>query len=337
MKYFIEKRSLANPNWDPVRFYFNIRDNAIGKQWLNAQINLLYKNNPIVPKTHPLDKVNSNVSDIEFLCERFNHGVNQTNKHIDGYEHIDVQLDPTNIDQDELNIAHHHFEKLIGQKWKVGKWFDNASEAGKWAIMEVNSTIHNIEWCLPRWNRFDHSYNCRDFINNTYSPHNQFEVLEGNKVTLDSYKCYQKTHPWGTVVLYYSQTGKPHYAAFEDKDEYVERENITGHKYVTGEAFIQLNWFPDTTEEYEKWLVHYGWDLNDVTECYYGLLVADIDKQDIYPRFGNDEKEVTKVYIEHDDVTKVGLADNNYKEVCSRDYSWYTWKDQYKTDKEFFK
>ena len=47
-----------------------------------------------------------------------------------GYEHIDVQLDPTNIDQDELNIAHHHFEKLIGQKWKVSKWFDNASEAG---------------------------------------------------------------------------------------------------------------------------------------------------------------------------------------------------------------
>jgi hypothetical protein len=40
--------------------------------------------------------------------------------------------------------------------------------------------------------------------------------------------------------------------------------------------------------------------------------------------------------IQYDDITKVGLANNKYQERCSRDYSWYTWEDQYKADKEKF-
>ena len=80
----------------------------------------------------------------------------------------------------------------------------------------------------------------------------------------------------------------------------------------------------------------YGFDLNDITECYYGLIVADIDKEYIIPRYGNDEMEVHDVILQYDDVIKIGLADDNYKEVLSRDYSWYTWKDQYEAYKKHF-
>ena len=39
---------------------------------------------------------------------------------------------------------------------------------------------------------------------------------------------------------------------------------------------------------------------------------------------------------QYDDIIKIGLADDNYKEVLSRDYSWYTWEDQYKAYKKEF-
>lgn len=336
MKYFVESKSLRNPELEPQMIYLNIRDNAIGKQWTDALIKNILGNDSLIPKTHPLDKLDSYMSDIEFLCERFNHGVKQINKHIDGYEHIDIQLDPTNINQDKLNQAHHHFEKLIGQKWNVNKWFDNASEPGKWAIMELNSSIHNIE--MNRKDMFFrvHSYNCRDWINNQWPLHNQFEMLEANKITYDSYKCYQKDQPWGSMYLAYTQTGKPHCDAFEDKDEYVDRNNVTGWRYVTGEGQLVFSWPSDTLEQYEKWLVDKGFDLNDITECYYGLIVADIDKQYIMPRYGNDLMAVCDTMIQYDDVIKIGLADDNYKEVLSRDYSWYTWEDQYKAYKKHF-
>ena len=336
MKYFFEKRSLANPKLEPLKIYFNIRNNAVGNQWKDAHYSLLYQTNPIVPEAHPIDKLDNHTSDLEFLCDRINHGVRKINKHIDGYEYIDLQLDPTNIDQDKLNQAHHHFETLIGQKWNVSKWFDTASDAGKWAIMELNSSIHNIELYQKDWHVYAHAYNCRDWINNRWSPHNQFDMLEKNKITYDSYKCYQKSHPWGSVILFYSQTGKPHYDAFEDNDEYVDRNNVTGWRYVTGETLFNFVWLPDRLEEYETWLVNKGYDLNDITECYYSLIVADIDRDYIIPRYGNDEMEVHDVMIQYDDITKVGLANDDYKEIFSRDYSWYTWEDQYKADKEKF-
>ena len=138
------------------------------------------------------------------------------------------------------------------------------------------------------------------------------------------------------MVLAYTQTGKPHYDAFEDKDEYVDRDNVTGWRYVTGEVALNFCWPPDTLKQYEKWLVDKGFDLNDITECYYGLIVADIDKQYIMPRYGKDLMEVCDTMIQYDDVIKIGLADDNYKEVLSRDYSWYTWEDQYKAYKKHF-
>ena len=42
MKYFFEKRSLKNPKLEPIKIYFNIRNNEIGKQWLHAHVNMLY-------------------------------------------------------------------------------------------------------------------------------------------------------------------------------------------------------------------------------------------------------------------------------------------------------
>ena len=54
------------------------------------------------------------------------------------------------------------------------------------------------------------------------------------------------------------------------------------------------------------------------------------------PRYGKDLMEVCDTMIQYDDVIKIGLADDNYKEVLSRDYSWYTWEDQYEANKKHF-
>lgn len=336
MKYFFEKQSLLNPKLEPIRIYFNIRNNAAGGQWKEAHYNIIYKDNSIVPQAHPLDKVDNYTTDLEFLCERFNYGVTKINKWVDGYEQIDLQLDPTNINQDTLNQAHHHFETLIGQKWNVSKWFDNATHAAKWAIMELNSSIHNIELNQKNWTMYAHSYNCRDWYTDSYSPHNQMDVLESNKITYDSYKCYQKSHPWGTMLVYYSQTGKPHFDAFEDEDEYVDKDNVTGCRYMSGECIFNFVHLENRLPQFEKWLVDHNYDLDDITECYYGLIVGEIDREWAMPRYGNNEQDFMNTIVQFEDITKVGLADDNYKEICSKEYDWYTWKDQYQADKEFF-
>ena len=90
MKYFVQSKSLRNSKLEPLTIYFNIRDNAIGKQWTDSLIKNIVGNDSLIPKTHPLDKIDNYMSDIEFLCQRFNHGIKQINKHIDGLSLIHI-------------------------------------------------------------------------------------------------------------------------------------------------------------------------------------------------------------------------------------------------------
>ena len=152
--------------------------------------------------------------------------------------------------------------------------------------------------------------------------------------------------PWGSLQLFYNQTGKTHYDAYIDNDAVVDKDNISGWRYITGEVMLNLafdferqyvNDFDTKAKKYRDWLENMGYDLNDATQCYYGLIVADIDKQHIMPKYGNDIFEVHDKIMQYNDITKIGLCDDDYNQILSRDYSWYTWEDQYKANKEFYR
>ena len=387
MKYLVESRSLIDATLEPLQLYFNIRDNALGKQWQEVLIKNFFSKDSLMPEDHPVDKLESHWGipkhprSIAVMCDAINLGIKIINEEIrpKGYPRIDldfsVSLLETNAFRDLMNEAHFHFETLVGQKWDVGKWFNNASERGKWAIMELNTNIHQIEsyfdgmfedeqgelyfddWEL-RWKDWPLynggtetpdikdaimlavSYNCMDFLTKTHPRHNQFKELEKNSISYDSYKCYYEGLPWGSVTLNYAQTGKPYFDAFKDQDKVVSRENITGCRYITGETFIHFVLNTDKTaveDAYRKWIVENNFDLNDITQGYWPLIVADIDRQSIIPKYGTTDEEVHAMLLKYHDITNVALCDDDYNIIMARDYSWYTWKDQYNAMKAMFK
>ena len=373
MKYLIESRSLIDNTLEPLQLYFNIRDNALGKQWQEAFIKNIVGNDSLIPEGHPLDKLDSHFGvpshpkDIATICEMVNHGIQIINEELvpDGYPPIDLHFSPDILEteqfRDLMNEAHKHFEILIGQKWNVSKWFDNTSNRGKWAIMELNTCIHQMEnyfdhdtwkykwknWPVFDPNRINYvmvatTYNCVDFLSGEFPKHNTFEELEKNKITYDSYKCYDELQSWGDVTVNYPQTGKPFLDAFIDQDEVVADKNLSGPRYVTGETFTHFCTMSQDKNlqllnNYNKWLKEKGFDLTDITQGYYPLTVADIDKQSIMPKYGNTEVEVHETILHYNDITKIALCDDDCYPIIERDYSWYTWKDQYNTMREMYR
>ena len=346
MKYLLECKSLEDLSLDPITIYFNIRNNAVGKQWTDVFIKNILQEDSLIPRDYPLDKVHIYKNNLDFLCERLNYSIKLINEEIEEYSQINECVTSTNITQDLMNNLHKHFELLIGQKWNVSKYFNQASERGKWAISELNSSIHAIELYKHDSIVLSIGYNCRNFKTNEWTTHNLFETLEKNKIDLESYKCWQNEVPWGSLQLFYNQTGKTHYDAYIDNDAVVDKDNISGWRYITGEVMLNLafdferqyvNDFDTKAKKYRDWLENMGYDLNDATQCYYGLIVADIDKQHIMPKYGNDIFEVHDKIMQYNDITKIGLCDDDYNQILSRDYSWYTWEDQYKANKEFYR
>ena len=57
MKYLIESKSLTDSTLEPLQLYFNIRDNALGKQWQEAFIKNVVGNDSLIPEDHPLNKL----------------------------------------------------------------------------------------------------------------------------------------------------------------------------------------------------------------------------------------------------------------------------------------
>ena len=55
------------------------------------------------------------------------------------------------------------------------------------------------------------------------------------------------------------------------------------------------------------------------------------------PRYGTTPKEVNQTILQYDDIIKLALCDDNYNDVMSRDYSWYTWQDQWNANCELYK
>ena len=41
--------------------------------------------------------------------------------------------------------------------------------------------------------------------------------------------------------------------------------------------------------------------------------------------------------LKYHDITNVALCDDDYNIIMARDYSWYTWKDQYNAMKAMYK
>jgi hypothetical protein len=116
--------------------------------------------------------------------------------------------------------------------------------------------------------------------------------------------------------LYYAQLGKTHHEVFFDNDTDIERKNITGTKYVTGEftcAFKKTNSALDDPK-FVNWLKKNSWDINDPTLALKNSPVADLI-------LTTSEEEFKIELLKRDDLYKIKL--DNKEKIYD-----YTYQDQ---------
>lgn len=310
---------------------YKIRDCSLSKTWADLLIKNGFQTNHPIEKTFCLhgwqiEYDSPRGRNLRYLCNVLNQSIDTINKNLGpvGYPNIDLsfsvdKLKDTELSRDLLNDIHHHFELLIGQVWNPSKWYELADHNTKYAIRLLNNVCHEIEANLlsikhpDTYMHVSYSLNCPGFDG---------KYLEKEKVelTLENYNDFLKESSWGTIILYYSQLGKRHYEAFIDKDEYIDRENISGYRYITGEFILTFNNYRKHSQKFLNWLEHNGYDANDKT------LVID------YPVLGNIETnlsiyEIKKELRLRDDLYKIELIDDSDNILYSKEYN-YTWKDQ---------
>lgn len=310
---------------------YKIRNCSLSKTWIELLIKNGFQTDHPIEKTFCLhgwqiDYESTRGRSLTYLCDILNRCINTINKNLGsvGYPNIDLffsvdKLKNINLSRDLLNEIHHHFELLIGQVWNPSKWFGMADKDTRYAIRLLNNVCHEIEGNLssirnPKPNiSVYYSLNCPNFDG-------KYIEKEKAELTLENYKDFLKESSWGSIMLYYSQLGKRHYEAFVDKDEYIDRENISGYRYITGEFILTFHDHKKHSKEFLHWLSRNDYDVTDKT------LAID------YPILGNIETDLSKNEIKkelrlRDDLYKIELTDDSYNVLYSKEYN-YTWKDQ---------
>jgi hypothetical protein len=315
---------------------FTISYSVIDSPLANTWVELLIKNFFI--KNHPIEKVfclqgwQTNVDStkgrsLEYLCQRLNESIFIINKDLNakGYEFINLNFDVqsmknSKISQDMLNQIHHHFELLIGQVWNPSKWYELADEKTRTAIRNLNNLCHEIERLLKTIENPFLGFGVNVGLNGPDFSGNYFAEKIKKEITMEEYNYFSNKLDWGDCVLYYSQLGKRHIEAFNDKDECINDENISGYKFITGEfvlCFRTENAYP---KRFYSWLEEKGFDPNDKT---LGLGYPTVAKLDI----SSSRFEIDRELRKRDDLYSIELFDDRGNIIHSKQYN-YTWKDQ---------
>lgn len=341
---------------DPIEVKWEVEDNPLGLEWFYA-----LKANFIGPDAmcplHPLEKShclngwvktlggtnNPGLRDIPTLCDELNWAVKVINEFYKdkGYPHIDLLFTPegvTNEDthRDLLNQLHHHFELLIGQVWDVSDWFRMANNETIYAIRVLNNNCHQIENIVNQaknaqrgLSSFDRSTLHQSIMLsfngiNWLVPDKEKKVYKRYSVTNAAYDYWSPSYEWGHLYAYYCQLGKRHEEVFYDGDEHIDHKNISGIRYFTGEATMNMStmFAPDSRlpssykPEFVKWLVDNGFDPNDKAQAYGHGVVARIQ----LPM--DDHREYHKEITKRNDVHKFGWRENGVEYIRTFDYTW---------------
>jgi len=343
MKLTLVFRDINNVHSD-YDLNFKIRDNSLAQHWTK----LLIQN--LLTTSHPIEKPYSlhgwqttwhsdSPRNLEYICDRLNGAINFVNYRMKehGYPHIDLEFTVEKLMskqyQQLMNDIHHHFEILIGQSWNMSEWYQKADETTRMSIRMLNNYCHEIESIVGAINEqkllnmipfidlhpsmsVNVGMNCPDF-NGRY-----FLAKQKDEITLDQYECFTDRYHWGSIFIYYSQLGKTHFDAYKDKDEHIDRNNISSWRYITGEFVVHLPIIPEgyVSKKFKKWLKKNDFDINDKMLGIGFPVVADIDTR-------QSRKKVASELRLRNDLYKIDLKDDFGNVVYSRIFD-YTWEQQ---------
>lgn len=343
MKLILQFRDI-NQTVENYDLKFNIRNTPLAAAWCD----LLIKN--IFGTRHPIEKPYSlhgwqttwetdTPRNLKYICTKLNSAIDYVNLRMKehGYPHIELEFTVEKLRsrkyQQLMNDIHHHFEILIGQSWNTSEWYKKADEPTRTAIRMLNNYCHEIEGIVAAINEqkllniipfFDlHpgmsvnvGLNCPNFDGK------YFLTKQKKEITLEGYECFANEYYWGAVFIYYAQLGKTHLDAFNDKDKHIDKNNVSGWRYLTGEFVVNLPIKPKSQidKKFKKWLKKNDFDINDKTLGIGFPVVADIETD-------QSRKKVAAELRLRNDLYQIRLEDDLGNVVHSRIFD-YSWQDQ---------
>jgi hypothetical protein len=326
---------------------FKVLDHALATHWLDLfKENILLSNHPI-EKTYCLMNWQTSWDgdysrNLVYLCDRLNQSIKIINENMNpiGYPEITLKFSVKALREHHqilLNDIHHHFEILIGQLWNESDWYKKTpNERTRTAIRMLNNYCHEIEGILRtiEMNPIVHAsqQKCIDMhhplsihlnLNGIDKDGKYFTNKKLHYLTVDEFNCFQTEQEWGDVRIYYAQLGKTHMEAFHDKDEFIDRQNISSYQTLTGEAVFSLDCKQGRiSPDFVNWCLQHDFDLSDKTLGIGYPIVAKIENQ-----FLTRSKLAEELRLRND-ISSVRLEDDNGNVILSRSFEYYTWQEE---------
>jgi hypothetical protein len=312
---------------------FKINENPFAAKWIELLIENLFLTNFPIEKVFCLNGWadsfdNQKIRNIDHLSIKLNQAIDTINQNLGpkGYGPIEIRADRKLFEdrikaRDFLNDIHHHFELLIGQVWSPSPWYQLAGRKTADSIRSLNNICHEIEALIESIDKKNSAPRVNISLNGPNFEGNYFLEKKRIDLTFEDYQQFQKEAKWGSIFLYYSQLGKTHMEAFTDGDEYIDRSNISGYRYITGEFMVEFRNRLDyrNNVRFIRWLKDYDYDPEDIT--------LGLDK----PVLAQIETELTQVEMvaelkKRNDLYKISLW-NQDQLLYTTTYD-YTWEDQ---------
>jgi hypothetical protein len=279
---FLEIDLISKDKSQTFRLRFKIKPTSIAQRWARA-LREIFNEDLLLEKHYNFLGFAHSPRGLPDIAIDINEQVKVINDFSwNGQYTIEEKVNTTEImDQDNLNALHNHFEILIGQVWKRASWFKEAPRNVQVAILLLNNYIHEYEFKSKALTKAKRPSNEQTFssalsIAFTAAPH--FDLLPCDFTHFSLHRTF------GDVFLHYSQLGKTFEEAFNDKDEYIDEENISGLRYYTGEFDIHFGETGDRdqTNEYIKelhnWLKERGINPDNKSLALGEIKVAELDK-----------------------------------------------------------
>lgn len=227
---------------------------------------------------------------LPFLCDEINKNIdviNQYMKTIPNPHFIKERCTPETvfngieINRVLMNQIHHNFELLQGQVWQMNSsYFLNSTDDVRIAIRELNNLCHEIELYISSeiQKRRDPEGVC---VSEMFS----FFVCPKVDLNFYDFQNFSLDRAFGNVYMHYCQAGKTHWEAFQDDDDIIFDNNITGLRYMSGEFGVDWgteqndskSYFFEKKKRYAEWLKSKNWSIEDKTLGHGRLLIGKID------------------------------------------------------------
>ncbi|TNF29655.1 MAG: hypothetical protein EP319_06840 [Deltaproteobacteria bacterium] len=186
----------------------------------------------------------------EFLGQLMNKCIDRINK--DGRYYIRERA-KAKIDQNFLNVMHHHFEVLRGSVWQESEYYIHSHPEVSTAVCGINHLVHEMEAWLRA--ESDASGVLTEFVGSNRTP-----------LPKESVHDFDMSTDFGDIVLHYCQIGKTWWEVYTDNDAEIFEEAIQPLELVSGD--FDIFWFankkhPHRWEGFSDFLKKWGKDIND--------------------------------------------------------------------------